>query len=364
MNTDEIMTPSDKILAVITNQYMLSQVLWYHSQFPDGIWEAVVIPFNENNHELVKLMYERCVNCGIFSKIYIYEYRNNYLQKIVLLFRYILQFIFNKRDRYDRKLANKIIKTDEYKKLIIHARNNRIQIALLNSMKDKVCICMEDGLGDYDPVFNGKNFRHFSEIYSFLLAKMNIVSTIAFDKQFRLKYDDRIIKYSSIPDRMQYRNYKVIKQLFDEEVTSSLPVGKNTAGMIRELYDIILFSSAFNYVDHSEQVYSVLHEYLRKNHSDKKILIKPHPRETYRFDWKEPNIEIGCLDMSGEEVLDAFPDAEIFFAGTSTILIKACRTKRDFKVIMLGCIKSKQFLRHIKADSQLMGITEDRFIYL
>ena len=111
---EEIIKPNEKTLAVITNQYMLLQVLWYYTKYPDGIWDALIIPFNENNHQLVDIMYKRCVDCGIFSRIYVYDRQNNFMQKVMLMLRYIIQFIFKKRDEYDKNFARQIIETANY----------------------------------------------------------------------------------------------------------------------------------------------------------------------------------------------------------------------------------------------------------
>lgn len=364
---EERVSEDDKVLVVVTNQYMWMQLEWYRSRYPEGIWDALIIPFGGTNDgkDLMRILYDKCIRSNYFANVYIYDKRwdvSTLIEKSILMFGYMLQYITGRREIHDLKLIRCILGDCQYQKIIVHNRFCICATALINVFHDSVIICLEDGFADYIPVARIRNINSFKGLLYYVLGKMNVMSFPVDGYCIGLKYDSRIIKYSSLPDKMQNRNYKQIKQLFEDKISKPIfadeEVKKNFA------YDIIVFSSPYNEVDHSEQVYYILHEYLSANYSDKKVLIKPHPRETYRFDWEDPNIEIGYLDMAGEEVLDVFPEADILFAGTSTILIKACRTKRNFKIIVFGCIKSKQFRKHIEQDSQLMELSEDKFIHL
>ena len=75
-------------------------------------------------------------------------------------------------------------------------------------------------------------------------------------------------------------------------------------------------------------------------------------------------MDICDSQFSGEEILDMFSNAELVFAGTSSVLIKACRMRRDFKILVFRCIKSKVFRSHIESDRKILGIGQDHFVYL
>ena len=360
---DERIGNQDKVIVVITNQYMLLQTLWYHSKYPEGIWEAVIILFNKNNKQLLDIMYQRCKECGIFSKIYVYGHRNNTFQDIRLFFNYTFQFLTRKRDEYDKNLVKKITGKCDYAKIIIHARNNRIAVAFVNAMCDKVCICMEDGLSDYVSEIGILGIRRIPEIMAYVLSKMNVVG-IQYDHQFRLKYDDRIIKYCSIPNKMQYRNYKKIKQLFEENDSEKTALKKEPNDSSKEYYDLLIFSAPFIEDFEMAQVYDILHEYLKENYKGKKILVKPHPREVFRFPWDDFDITVEGLELSGEEILDIYPEAELLFLSVSTILLKVYRDNRTFKVAQFSSSKSKEYLAHVATCSNLLDIESEKWILL
>ena len=360
----ERVSKNDKVLVVVTNQYMWTQLEWYRTKYPEGIWDALVINFGGKN--LVQIMYDKCLKSNYFSNVYIYETlkKDEALpKKMLIVLFYLLQYFTKKRETYDEDWVKSILGNNDYQKVIVQSNHSLLSTAIINTFRDKILVCLEDGLSDYNLEFRLQNLRYFSQILWYIFARLNMIGNAMYGYQFSLKYDNRMIKYSSLPDKMQYRNYKKIKQLFEEGVTSHSVI-KCIGNSTKRNYDIIVFSSCFDEVDHSEQVYSALREYLERNYQDKSIMIKCHPRETYGFDWNDENIEVGCADLPGEEVLDVFPDAELLFAGTSNLLVKVCRTKRNFKIITFSCIKSKRFRRHIEWDSQFLGITEDKFIYL
>ena len=366
---EERIGKDDRVLVIVTNQYMWMQLEWYHSKYPEGKWDALIISFQGKtaNIDLMKIMYDKCLKSNFFSNIYIYEktiWSESLSQKIIKAFLWLLHT--RKREIYDEIWIKDILGNQDYKKVIVQSNHARLSTAAINTFRDKILICLEDGMCDYCPIFRPYLLRHPEQIFWYICAQFNILGFPMYGYQFKLKYDNRMIKYCSLPDRMQYREYKEIRQLFDDNLASSISENKNVKDISspKGKYDIIVFSSSFNDADHAEQVYAALYKYLKKNCNGEKVLIKPHPRETYQFDWNEPNIEIGYLDMAGEEVMDMFPEAKLLFAGTSNILIKASRTKRNFKIIIFSCIKSKRFRKHIALDSQFIGVNEDQFIYL
>lgn len=80
---------------------MFEQLLWYHSKYPEGIWEAIVIKFSGNSN-LLNIMYQKCVECGFFSKIVCYNYRmieNSMVNKVSAMMRYIFGI---REDRFKR----------------------------------------------------------------------------------------------------------------------------------------------------------------------------------------------------------------------------------------------------------------------
>lgn len=362
LKEEERVGENDKVLAVVTNQYMFEQLLWYHSKYPEGIWEAIVIKFSATN-SLLDIMYQKCVECGFFSKIVCHNQRvleNSFLQKLLVMVRYVLQYIFRSKERNDKRLIEDLVGEGcAYKKIIVQSTCSIVSVASLNAMSEEILVCLEDGLGDYLPV---RGITHWSELLDFLLAKMNVVNGVH-GRRFRMKYDDRMIKYCSLPDKMQYRGFKEIRQLFEDD-DREISFTEKELLLRREGYDLVIFSTAFLDYENKEDIYEILHNWLKRNYAGKKILFKPHPREVHRIYWDDLSVDVGGEEMSGEVLLDLLPDVEILFLDVSTILMKVCRENRKFKIILFDNIKSKWYERAFQFVFEILGLGEEDMIVL
>ncbi len=367
---EEKIGKEDRVLVAIPNQYMLFQTKWYHSMYPEGIWEAVIIPFTVGNtgKRIVNIMYNECLKCGFFSNVYVVENGRMdlpVLEKIKIVVNYFFLNLFRKRDLYDKKLIESITGKTDYKKIIVHSRCNSIENTFINIGigTKKILICMEEGLSDYAPLFHIRNVVNWEQILYFILAKLNIMNFVSHGYQYRMKCDSSIIKYSSLPDKLKYRNYKKIKQLFADETERKQ---KPEAG-IREAekkYDLIIFSAPFVENYHADYIYEFLHKWLKKEYADKAILIKPHPREEYPYQWDDLNVKADYMSISGEEVLDLFPETPLLFLSVSTLLLKACRENRQFKVVYFKNIQSKSYHSVLNWTSKIMELQEENWIVI
>lgn len=363
LDSEERVKEDDKVLVVVTNQYMFEQLIWYHSKYPEGIWEALIIKFGVGNNSLMDIMYQKCVDSGIFSKIVVYGNQVSeqlFYKKIGIVIKYAFQYFMGTREKNDRRIIKSIMGHCDYKKVIVHSTvSSSTSVIALNALSDEVLVCLEDGLGDYLPV---RKARFCTEIVNSLLAKMNIVNSTNGGHAFQLKYDNHLIKYCSLPDKMQYKNYKSIKQLFDG---GSYKVHFTESEMLlkKENYEVIVFSAPFaDFGNYEKMYYNVLLNWLKRNYGGKKILFKPHPRENCDFCLDGLNLDIGGMELAGERLLELMPDVEIVFTYTTTILLKACRENRDFKILCFDDVKSKQYHRALKNDSNVLGIKKDDWI--
>ena len=363
---EERVTENDKVLIAITNQYMFDQVMWYHSIYPEGVWDAVVVLFGDK--DLADIMYQKCVNSGIFSKVYLYtDWRcrprtGSLLQKIYLTLMYFWQYITCRREISDKKLIEEIVGDCDYKKVVIQSRFSAIPVAMVNAMNTAVLVCLEDGMTDYCPIVTFDKIHNFRQLIPGIFAKWNVLSYVSDGCQFCLKHDGKMIKYSSLPEKMKYKGFKKIKQLFEMEdgFFNCEAYGKK----LDESYDMVLFSSAWSDYGNEDIIYETLHAWLKEHHKNKKIFIKPHPRETYRFLWDDLDVTVGMLDVSGETALDVLSNAEVYFLYTSAILLKACREKRPFKVIYFNNFHNQRYFAGLKAISEVLGLKEENWIVL
>ncbi len=365
LRDEEHIGRDDKVLVVVTNQYMLEQILWYHSLYPEGIWYAVVIKFAYDNGDLVNIMYQKCKECDIFKRVVWCDSvisNASFFKKAIIMAKYIFQYITRTREREDKKLIERLTNREcDYKKVIVHSNHSIISVASINAMSDTVIVCLEDGLADYLPA---TGIKSSSELLNLLLAKLNIINLALHGHCFSMKYDNKIIKYSSLPDKMQYKNYKIVKQLFKED-NRKICFSDEELSIRKANYDVIVFSTKIaDFGDYDTKYYNLLKEWLQENYKGKKILFKPHPREKCMFCCDMLDLTIGGKDLAGERLLDLLPEAEIVFTYTSTILLKACRKKRKFKILYFNSVKSNWYQISLRNDSKVLGIKDDDWIIL
>ncbi|MCM1185513.1 MAG: alpha-2,8-polysialyltransferase family protein [Lachnoclostridium sp.] len=284
------------------------------------------------------------------------------ITKIFLMLGYFFQYITNTREKHDRKLVEKICGHTDYKKVVVQSKVGIFQTACVNAMCDRIIVCFEDGIGDYAEVPRFFKIHEASDIIHFLLAKMNVVNIMAYGQQFRLKYDDRTIKYCSLPERMRYRNFKAIKQMY-EGYKSEERLTEEEKKYFKKNYEIIFFSTSFSDFGIGDEIYDKAHDWIKENCSGKSILIKKHPRETYGFEWNDVLFDICGEDISGEKVIDLLPDAKVCFFTTTTILLKMRREKKAFKVLKFP-IHNKKYLAALNAYADTIGIGEQEWIEL
>ena len=364
LKEEERIGENDKVLVVVTNQYMFEQLLWYHSKYPEGVWEAIVIKFGYDD-DLLSIMNKKCKECGLFETVICYDNwmpQNSLSEKMLTMLKYIFQYITRSRERCDRKLIESITeKKCDYKKVIVHSTYSLISVASINAMSEAVLICMEDGLADYLPA---EGIKYGSELLNYVLAKLNVINMFVRGHRFKMKYDNRIIKYVSLPDKMRYRNYKSIKRLFKDD-NRKISYSEKELLLKKQGYDVIVFSTTFSdFGQYEELYYSTLQEWLKKHYNGKKILFKPHPRERCKFNCDDLDIHIDGREIAGEKLLELLPSTELVFTYTTTILLKACREKRGFKVLYFKNINSKWYRLALKNDSDLLGIRDADWITL
>lgn len=364
---EEKIENNKRVLVAIPNQYMLLQTKWYHSMYPEGIWEAIVIRFTNGKQGkiLADIMYKRCIECGFFSKVYVLDARRidaPLIKKIGWVVRYFFQYIFRCRQKYDEKLIMSITGRNDYSKYIIHSDYNSIETAMANMGKNKVVICMEDGFSDYFPICKLHNIRSIEQLLYFFLSKINVMSYAIDGYRYFVKYDEWIIKYCSLPEKIQYKKYKKIKQLFSQNIEKDKDLMRQSKTEPSKTFDLIIFSAPFAENFNAEHIYELLHRWIKDNYAGKKILIKTHPRENYTYPWTDLDITIDYLELSGEEVLDLFPETDILLLFTSTLLLKLCRDKRKFMLAYFEHVESRLYYLLLGKVDEIMGLPEESWV--
>lgn len=348
----------DKVLVCITNKHMLEQVVWYHSVYPEGKWEAAILTTFANREFACKML-EECEKTGLFIKCVLIEENLKeapFIKKLSTMLHFIAGYIGRKQKEIAQKRIQRVMGHFNYQKAIIQSNHSFFSTAIIQIMPPGRVICLEDGMPDY---LERKTFYNltFEGIIGFLLAKMGYTNYFSRSGEtYKLTIDSKCIKYSSFPEQMKYRNYFKIKRLCLNQKKSNI--------LKNEYFDLIIFSSVFDTYRMRGSCYDLLHNWLLEEYMDKRILIKKHPRENYDFKWNDLNITIEEGIKSGEEVLDYIDCHKIILLYTSALLVKLCSENKKFEIICFDNILSDFYWKSLMSDAALMGLDTSEFIHL
>ena len=280
-----------KGLVIVHDPHNLFQFVWYYcNRGKNQVWDALCLP-NGNKGEYMHLYCERA---EIFENIFrddLYFSDLNVIKKTKLFLSMMFHFFVGRRTQMCKKILGKFVSVDQYDTIVVISDTGIVTGACVALGKEKEVIILEDGINDYSnrPKYLSKGqLTSFFSWQGFILSKMGYSSP----GWFRLKTDQNCIKYSSMPEKMQYKGYKEIRRLFEKENTDSRLFDL----IIRKLYpeinniefesaDAVIFTHPINdYVKSSEKYNKRLEEYVALNFQS--VIIKRHPRdnEKYIFD--------------------------------------------------------------------------------
>lgn len=190
---------------------------------------------------------------------------NKYINKIKILF-------WGVRNRIYLKI---LLKTINFKKLQIFGYNHTLYNYIFLSEKKYV---IEDGLKDYIPEVYKKNLK------SKLVKKIYYTETLI--KKFKIEEHKKIQKLNlqNLWDKQSFENKQRILEIFDVDIS-----------ILRELEDkkIILFTQPLSedgFITEKEKI--EIYKKILKNYKEKKVVIKPHPREETDYLKYFPNFYI------------------------------------------------------------------------
>lgn len=289
----------NKGLVVVYDPHNLYQFIWYYcNKGKDKKWDVLCLP----NGYKGEYMHTYCERATIFEHVYrdVTDFSAlSVANKFKMMTKMIWYFVTGRRTVYCRRILNKYVNLDEYDELVVIADVGIISGACVALGKEKQVIILEDGLSDYGKRPQWIPRSKWKSSYSwqgFFLSKMGYCSP----GWFRLKTDKDCIKYSSSPEKMIYRGYKEIRQLYSEEGTDQVLYDSLLKKIYPTLNDydfndadaLILTRPLRDYVNDSKKYVNKFERYISDNFN--KVFWKRHPREEgiYQFGNKTEVVEI------------------------------------------------------------------------
>lgn len=319
----------NKGLAVIYDPHNLYQFVWYYCSKDNDInkqWDALCLP----NGYKGEYMSSICEKTGIFSKIYHDDTDFSKLplkKKFVMFLSMTAYFLIGKRSAYCKKLLGRYIRLSDYDEINVLADVGIVSGACVALGQEKKVIIMEDGAGDYRMRPKMVPKSHWRSGYTwqgFLMALMGYCSP----GWFWLETDKYCIKYASQAERMNYRNYKEIRQLYDRQNINSGLFDKFIAMMYPEIKQInfekvntVLFTTPMEDLGIKGDKYKKkLEDYISKQGGV--LLHKRHPREegNYNFEKSITTIEVDN-SIPAEVLLPYLKGKTITIVLTSSIIL-------------------------------------------
>jgi hypothetical protein len=332
-------------LSVIYNSHNLYQFIWYYYTYGRDLeWYALCLPGMDINY-LKKL----CEKCGIFEKIYFQPILFDSLslkKKIFLFLKMFLYFVIGKRKSFCKKFISNYICGLNFNTAVVLTDYGFVAGLFLSLGDEKEIIILEDGMGDYIDRKYSNIFRmanNFFVFQGFFLSLMGYANTGYY---FPLGATSKCIKFCSWPEKMIYRKYKKILQLFDFTLTDKERFKDTLHCLFPDLrdcfqgnYDAIIFSSPLHsYVSDATKYKSLIEKFIGANY--KSILIKKHPRDTidYNFD---NSVKVREIDrrIPAEILLPFLHGIEIIFCDFSSTVLSLKAYNYNPKFIYFSTLK-------------------------
>ena len=317
-----------KGLAVIYDPHNLYQFVWYYCNHgKQKKWDALSLP----NGGRGEYMHSFCEDTGIFEHVYRSDNDFSVMEvkkKCVIVAQMFVNCILGKQKDFCKKMLNQYVDLSEYDEIVVIADVGIISGACVVLGEEKEVVILEDGINDYSirPRWIPKTKLFSTYMWQgFILARMGYCSPgwFAFDA------DRFCIKYCSQPDKMKYRKYKEMRQLYAEQGTD----WELFQEILRRMYpalenydldaaDAVLFTRPLeDYVPETDKYQKKLEDYINKKYSN--IILKKHPRECGKYEFSE-KINVQEIDnaipaeallsyLKGKDILMVTPSAIIMY---------------------------------------------------
>lgn len=370
-----------KGLAILTGPYVLLQFLWYYSTFGRDVdWTAVLISYGRGKtaSENARNMDALCRKSGVFSKIVIAAGNRMFDDSAGKKLRDFCEMLFfwatGNRVEHCKKQIASITGESDYSVCVVSCDSSLISSAAIALGKTCDVMILEDGLGDYRKKFARLQIDSqfcVLEIVGFLLAKMGYGNPA---NRYILKTTQSCIKYAALPQRMRYRAYREVRQLFDlthtDRETYNCLIDRvfSPEAVPSDYADVVLVTSPFSYADCADECLESVKEFLQMNYAGKRILIKLHPRDTVDYSaWTGLSV-VGVMDAITpfEVLLPSLQNCSYVIVLPSTIMISLDAYKCKYEVLYFSLLASRyeRYVTSFNETIETLQVGEDAIVRL
>lgn len=279
-----------KGLAVVYDPHNLYQFVWYYcNRGKAKHWDALCLP----NGYKGEYMHSYCEAAGIFDKVYRDDTDFSTLsagKKLLTFLQMCGYFVLGRQKNFCRKLLNQYINCDDYDEMVVIGDMGVVSGACIALGQEKEVVVLEDGIGDYTPRKKRVPRERWASAHAwqgFFLSRMGYCAP----GWYELATNQWAVKYSSQPEKMPYRSYREIRQLYAEEGTDQDLFRRILAKLYPELEKIdfekaeavLMTRPLSDYVSEYGKYQNRLEKYITERYHN--LLLKKHPREkdTYHF---------------------------------------------------------------------------------
>ncbi len=322
------MTNKKKGVVLVYNPHNLHQFLWYYCTYgKEYSWTAISLP----NGYKGEYMSSYCEKSGIFEKVIKSSLNFQTMsakEKLPFFIKMCLYAITGKQRKYYKKFIEQFIPYDDYDIAVVLTDIGIVSGMFIGAGYEKKTVIMEDGTGDYaarPDYYILKRLGNFHDWQGFLTAKMGYSNPAHYYKLKTTRYCE---KFSSNPEKMQYRDYKSINRLFDMSDTDEVLFQDINKKIYEEIVscdfekaEAVVFTNRFQDFTRDAEIYiEKFQDYINRNY--KSIIIKRHPRDETNYVFHS-DVTVQEIDNSvpAEVILPYIKEKKIVFMFTSSIML-------------------------------------------
>ncbi len=326
-----------KGLAIIYDPHNLYQFVWYYcnSGHDKKKWDALCLP----NAQKGEYMHSYCEASGIFDRIIRSDVCYEAVpirSKLAMFVSMFVSWVFGRRRAYCRRLLGRFVQLDDYDEIVIIADVGVVSGACCALGKEKKVVILEDGINDYSErpkMIPRSKLRSQYSWQGFILAIMGYCSP----GWFYLKTNRDCVKYASQPEKMIYRNYREIRQLYSKEGTDlalfdaiSKRIYPGLQAIDFDGIDAALFTRPLDdYVTDGSEYQHRIERYIGEYFH--RILIKKHPRESGEYSFPEG---VSCMEVNSSVPAEAMLP---YLKGKTIVIVTTSAISLYLKAFGLRC---------------------------
>lgn len=331
-------------VAVIFSNVNLYDFLWYYATYgKEYEWTAVTEYYVDSDIELSK----ECEKTGIFKKVLFYEVNTRHMstfRKAIEFLKTTAYYVVGKKDRYCKKLIGGCV--DDYDLAVVANSIELLHGAFVSQSAEKQIVILEDGGNDRKETSHKwkRSNGGIDIVYNFVSYLWSKMGYCDIGNRYELDSCRNCIKYSIMPEQIKHRTYKKVFQIHDNTHTDMElfhRLIKNWCGdfLPENLSaDAILYTIPMkNSFENSESLKHRVEQYINENYGGKRVILKKHPRDTYKyvFDNAVDVIEIPS-SIPAEIFVNVVSGKDYLFEFTSSVLDSYEEKKNQVKVFFFS----------------------------